>query len=255
MSEIKLDHISHSQLELFDKCPRAWMYRYIEQIKTPSTPPLILGDCYHKTLEHNFKYKMSKGVDIDVDFIPDVFEKHWDSVISTSEIVWGDSNPIKIRDTGIALACLYIESVAPTIQPVYVERWIDDSYIADTKFVLRMDLVDQHGAVIDHKTSNKKYSQKDTDDDMQACACAFALGRPIVFYNHVAIKSARPYIQILKTYRNQDDIDWWVEKATQTVGAMRSGYYPPRTQGWFCDERYCGFHDRCRGHLTKVFVG
>lgn len=254
MNEIVLDHVSHSQFELFDKCARAWMYRYIEHIRTPSSPPLVLGDCYHKILEYNFKYKKNRGEDIDVEFIPGMFVKYWDSVLEKSEINWRDENPNALKEQGIALVCHYIEEVAPTIQPLEVEQWLE-AEIAGVKFVIRIDLIDQHGAVIDHKTSSKRYNQKDTDNDMQACATAFAMGRGIVFYNHVALKTSKPQIQILKTYRTQEDIDWWLEKTTATIHAMRLGHYPPRTQGWYCDERYCDFYTECRGHLTKVFIG
>lgn len=251
---IDIDHISHSQLELYDKCARAWEFRYIKQIRTPSSPALVLGDCYHRTIESNFKFKLSKGEDIDLDFIPDIFKKHWDTILANTEIIWDDENPTRTRDIGISLACKYVEDVAPTIYPEYVERWIE-SEIAGVKFVIRIDLIDMHSSVIDHKTANKRYNQKDVDNDMQASACAFALKRPVIFYNHVAVKTMKSNIQILKTYRTQDDINWWVEKAEATINVMKSGYYPPRTQGWYCDQRYCDFYDRCRGHLTKVFIG
>ena len=254
MSDIHLDHISHSQLELYDKCPRAWMYRYIEGIRGPASAPLVLGDCYHQTIETNFKYKMSKGADIDIDFIPDVYKRHWNHILDTKEIIWGDDNPNTIRDIGIALSCRYVDTVAPKITPAKIELWLE-SEVADTKFVIRIDLIDHMGVVIDHKTSKKKYSQKDTDDDMQASACAFALGRSILFCNHVAVKTGKKDIQILKTYRTQDDIDWWYKKASETVYLMKSGHYPPRPQGWYCDPRYCDFYEGCKGHLTKVFIG
>lgn len=247
----EIDHISHSQLNLYDMCPRAWQYRYIDKIYTPSSPALVEGDCYHRTLEYNFKYKMRTGEDIDINIIPDVFSKHWDDILDSSEIDWGSANKMHVRDEGSALACKYIEEIAPNIQPTFVERWFE-AEVAGVKFVLRADLMDQNSAIIDHKTSGRRYTQKDTDNDLQASAIAYVIGKPIIFYNHVAVKKRAPEIQILRTYRTQDDIDWWLDKATCTIELMRSGYYPPNITSWLCGDKYCGFYERCKGHLRKT---
>jgi len=240
-----LNHVSHSQIELFNSCPRKWEYDYVKGIKSPQNPALFLGDCYHRVLEKNFRYKMSSGEDIDIDIIGDIFETQWNEMREKSDIDWMGESPIRLRDIGITLICEYINEVAYTITPAFVEKEVK-SMIGDVPFVAKIDLIDDCGRVIDHKTSGKAYSQKDINEDMQPSAYAYALGREINYSNHVAIKKGTPRIQIVNTYRDRADIEWWYNRAYCTVQQMKSGYYPARTDSWKCSVDYCFHYNDCR---------
>ncbi|GAG82425.1 unnamed protein product, partial [marine sediment metagenome] len=145
-----------------------------------------------------------------------------------------------------------------SVQPARVENTYYRE-VAGVEFVCRVDMEDIQRAVIDHKTSSKAFSQDDVDCDIQASAEAFALGRPIVFYNHVAIKLRTPRIQVIKAYRLQADIDWWADMAARVVLQMKTGIAPPRPidafgkKGYWCNERFCGYYERCRGELTRSY--
>ena len=60
-------HISHSQVGLFDKCQLSWFVKYIKGITKPPTVPMLLGQCYHEALAHNFNHKLITGVDLPVE--------------------------------------------------------------------------------------------------------------------------------------------------------------------------------------------
>lgn len=247
------DHVSHSQLSLWDSCPKKWEFRYIQGLKEPPNGNLILGDCYHHTLEENFKKKLVLGHDLDYDICIDFFETLWQKSLNNAwEVDWGNKSPDIMREIGIALVGKYIDEIAPAIIPQFVERWIEKD-LNGTKFVIRIDLIDMNGVVIDHKTSSKSYSQADVDKDMQASASAFALGKPIVFHNHVAVKTKTPQMQIVKTYRTTADINWWYRKASAIIAHMKTGYAPPREDSWMCSEQYCGFYDLCRKDLAGSY--
>lgn len=250
---VAIDHVSHSQINLWDMCPRRWEYRYVQGLKERSSGNLILGSCYHDTLEENFKQKLIHGHDIDFDILYDVFCMAWDKNINMAwDTDWGDSTPDRAKDIGIALIGTYLDDVAPSIIPIKVEEtyW---SKVNGIDFTLRLDLLDKNFAVIDHKTSGRMYTQDRIDKDMQASATAFVLNKPIVFYNHVAVKSGTPRIQILKTFRTRADIDWWYAKACGIVAHMQSGSAPPHEDGWWCSPKYCGYYDLCRGNLTGSY--
>lgn len=247
------DHVSHSQLDLWDKCPRQWEYVYIQGMRSPSSGSLILGSCYHETLEENFRKKMVLGHDLDFDICSDFFGTIWDKAVSEAWGVDWDRTPLgALKDMGIALIGKYLDEVAPAVIPQYVERWIETD-LNDVRFVIRIDLIDMNNIVIDHKTSKDSYNQAEVDKDTQASAAAFALGKPIVFHNHVAVKTKVPKIQIAKTYRTHEDINWWYKKASAIVAHMKTGYAPPREDGWWCSENYCGFYDLCRKDLARSY--
>ncbi len=250
ITPVQLNHVSHSQINLWDQCPRKWEYRYVQKLKERSSGNLILGSCYHDTLEENFRQKLIHGHDLDFDICYDVFCMAWDRDINKAwDTEWGNTTPNAAKDIGIALIGAYLDDVAPSIIPVKVEEtlWLK---IDEVDFTLRFDLIDKNLAVIDHKTSARMYTQDRIDKDMQASATAFALGKPIVFYNHVAVKSGSPRIQILKTFRTRADINWWLDKARGIVYHMQSGLAPPHEEGWWCSPAYCGYYDLCRGSLT-----
>lgn len=245
-----LDHVSHSQFNMWDRCPRQWEFRYVMGLKIPPSGALIIGRSYHKALEVNFKQKVNSYVDLPVDDCLDAYSGEWENSIKEEERIEWEGRPGVLKDQGIELVTEYMSTTAFVVQPIRVEEYIV-SEVAGVKFVLVLDTQDINKIVIDHKTSNRAYTQDSIDTDPQASATAFALNRPIVYYNHVAIKTLRPRIQAIRTLRTRAHIDWWLEKAVQIVSQMRSGIAPPREGGWWCSEKYCGFWQLCRGELAK----
>lgn len=49
---MKLSHVSASQLDLFQRCPRSWFFQYVLKIKPPSTPAQERGTAIHSEVEH-----------------------------------------------------------------------------------------------------------------------------------------------------------------------------------------------------------
>lgn len=248
-----LDHVSHSQINSWLRCPKSWEYRYVYGLKIPPSGPLIVGSAYHSALEGNFTQKIKSKMDLPLGDCLDLFSDAWDNRLSEEElIIWDKLGPGESKDQGAGLVEEYIVSTSPSVQPVQVERTVYTE-VAGVKFICRVDLEDIQRAIIDHKTSAKAYNQDDVDRDIQASAEAFALKRPIVFYNHVAVKSRSPWIQVIKSFRTQTDINWWVDLATGVISQMESGIAPPRPNGWHCSERFCGYFERCRGELTRSY--
>lgn len=253
-----INHVSHSQLSMWLRCPRQWEYRYVKGIKLAPSGALVEGGCYHDTLEFNFKQKIKTGNDYSVDDWEGIFSTFWDKRLSEEEVDWEGQSPDNLKMEGIGLVREYATSVAPTIQPVKVEETYY-SNVAGVTFICRIDLETDTGLIIDHKTSSRKYGQIDVDYDMQASAEAFALNKPITFENHVALKFNVPIIQIIRSLRTTEDINWWLGMASRVVIQMRTGVAPPRCvdafgkAGWWCSVRFCGNYEDCRGGLSRVY--
>lgn len=251
-----LTHVSHSQISMWIRCPRQWEYRYQKGVKLVPSGPLVEGGCYHDTLEFNFKQKIETKTDYSVDDWMDIFSTFWDKRLAEEEVGWEDNKPDDLKEEGIRLVREYALNVAPTIQPVKVEETYY-SDVAGVTFICRIDLETDTGLIIDHKTSARKYSQIDVDYDIQASAEAFVLNRPIMFENHVAVKTARPLIQIVGSARTIEDINWWFGMASRVVLQMKTGVAPPKSidafgkAGWWCSRKFCDNFDDCRGGLTR----
>ncbi len=248
-----LDHVSHSQLNMWSRCARQWEFRYVKGLKMPPSGALIEGGCYHKALEFNFYQKITSFEDMPVNECLDAFSDEWDIRLSGEDINWENKSPGFHKDEGISLVTEYMASTAFTVQPVVVEEALV-SEVAGIKFLCVPDMIDMKKVVIDHKTSARAYSQNDVDKGLQASAEAFALDRPIMFQNHVAIKARVPKIQIIKSYRTRTDIDWWVEMAAQIITQMKTGIAPPNPDGWHCSPRFCGFYELCRSGTARSIL-
>ena len=246
-----LDHVSHSQISMWLRCPQQWEYRYVRGLKAPPSSALILGGAYHSALEVNFKQKINSGEDLPVDSCLDAFSDSWNYRLKETEtILWENKDQNMIKDQGINLVREYQITTSSSVQPVKVEEtYIKE--VAGVKFLCIVDLVNVQEEVIDHKTSARAYTQEDVDKSLQANAEAFALGRGIAFQNHVAIKTKVPRIQIVKSYRTSADIDWWYLMVARILIHMKSGIAPPNPTQWSCSGKWCGYHNLCRKGLAR----
>lgn len=250
---VELNHISHSQLSMWQRCPRQWEYRYVHGLKEAPSGALIIGGAYHRAVEINFRQKVESKVDLPLSDCCDAFSDAWNLSLSEEErINWEEDDPSALKDLGVLLVGTYITTMAPKIQPTWAEKFMTPE-VAGVPLHIRIDLEDINHNIIDHKTSSKAYNQADIDRDTQASAAAFALNRAIIYYNHVAIKSSTPRIQPIRTVRLKEDITWWVTMATGIIKQMESGVAPPRPEGWHCSPRYCGYYEHCRGGLTRSY--
>jgi hypothetical protein len=247
-------YVSHSQLDLWQHCPRKWEFRYIKKIQTPTSAPLLEGSAYHKVLETYFKERLEHNNILSLDDLYGAYEDIWKTTTAPSiNINWGDHEPGTVKEECKGLFTEYIVNYGSKIIPAKVE----ETYISNidkTKFVCIIDLIDSADTVIDHKTSSKKFILEDTEKDIQATAEAFVLDKAIVFQHHVAIKGGYPQIQIVRSYRTQDDIKWWLEMARGIIAHMNTGICPPRAMkgDYLCSYKFCDYWKDCREGLAKV---
>jgi hypothetical protein len=119
------DHISASQLSMFQRCPEQWRRRYILGQKERPAAALVWGSADHYAHEQNFTQKIKSGTDISRSDVQQAFVEGFDRAIDRnggpSEIQW-DDKPGDLKDQGVALVGHYHDKVSPHIQPVTVEE-------------------------------------------------------------------------------------------------------------------------------------
>lgn len=241
------DHLSHTQIGMWLRCPRQWYYRYIEGLKIPPPGAIILGSSYHIALAVNFIQKIETEVDMPTDDVLDAYSDSFDKRVCEENIIdWEDQNPGVVKDQGAGLVKIYQKEQAPKVIPIEVEQEYKAT-IANTELVGIIDLIKNDFVVADHKTSVRAYNQDDVDRDIQATCYAFLLGIPIDFEFHVAVKTKQPKIQIVQTSRTQKDIAWWVDMVTDISKLMKTGIAPPNPNGWHCSPKFCGYWQICHG--------
>jgi hypothetical protein len=152
-----LQPFSASSIATFMRCAKQWEYAYIYEFKRPPSLRMIIGTSAHAAEEVNFRGKLDTGLDLALDDVLDVFSDAFDSGVAEADRAPEDEKETKsqAKDSGIATLTVYHETVAPTIEPLWVEHE-GLIHINDIPYSYTIDLVDTTGRVRDHKYTKRR---------------------------------------------------------------------------------------------------
>ena len=255
------EYLSVSQIGMYQRCPRQYAFRYIEDIKIPPRGVMIQGKAYHEALAANFRHRIDFCVELPleqvIDWFSDAFDLQQYEKATTDEeekwefdqVDWGDDDPGDLKDQGIVLTRLYVTKVADGVIPLRVEER-EQIDIDGVPFVMVKDLetVEQ---VIDHKLKARRFSQADLNNELQPLAYTFENDKEFAY--HVALKQKTPVIETplqderLCTRPTVKDHEWFTRIVAETWSAIQAGIFPVRPNGWHCSRDYCGYWGMCRG--------
>jgi len=257
-----VDHISPSQVGMWRRCPKQWMFRYVDKIFSPPGVALLLGSAYHTALETNFLQKIQSGQDLPLKDTLDAFSDGWDTYrlgrakneegdyVEFDRVEWGDDDSGKVKDTGLHMVKTYMEEIAPSVRPVTVEQQLNVQ-VGNLMVEQRADLLTDEYVLVDHKTAARKMVQSDADRELQPISYMLGMRRVVPFQFHVAVKIKKPYVDVVNVRKTTDDMSWYIRILLETRRAMESGIFPPNDSGWWCSEKYCGYWKMCKGKGRK----
>lgn len=148
--------LSASSLATFMRCAKQWEYAYVYELKRPPSIRMILGNSAHAAEEVNFTQKITSKEDLPLDDVLDIFSTAFDSgVVEAESDLDAKESPGQAKDSGIATLSVYHETVAPGIEPLWVEHE-GLVHVNDMPYSYTIDLVDTQGRVRDHKYTRRK---------------------------------------------------------------------------------------------------
>ena len=104
-------YISPSRLNLWLKCPLAWKLRYVDGVKTPTTPNLFIGKMTHTGLEHYYRLKQL-GTRLNSGDIVRHVEDRWEEAASEERIAFENDEAEQAARSQVAgLLTVYLEEV------------------------------------------------------------------------------------------------------------------------------------------------
>lgn len=260
------DHISPSQVATFKRCARLWAYTALEGRREPPSGARHLGSSFHRAAEAANRAKLRTRQTMPIDEIEDRYAEAFREV-PPSEIQWGEDKRDKTYDDGAAIARLFGATSAREVQPVLMEQEVivpaDD--FDGLPIVCRIDLVDEHGRVIDYKTTSKAPSADSAEDSDQLTAYAAAHR---VQFGHLPSALVLDYfVRPLKqtplgrrfpmpATRTDGQIGIWFDDLKATTSQMRhaegTGLFPyADPSSWWCGPRSCGFFNECPGGAAR----
>lgn len=258
MNEIP-DHLSHSSINTFIKCPELWYRKYILGEKEEPQEALVIGKTFHLCMEENFKHKMSHGADLSRTAVGGVFKE---ALYQSADDDGLDKNRVdEIAPIAWKLVEQYHREIASFITPSAVEKKLEidlpGKYIK--KLIGYVDLINDKGTVIDYKAAAWPWPDAQVTQSLQPTVYGLMLGKPTLnFEYHMIIKSDAirkekfgDGIVIKSTFRKQKDFDWLLNMINKMINLLESpNFYDlivpsPGNQCLTCSVRKtCGYRTR-----------
>jgi hypothetical protein len=253
-----IDHLSISQLSMFWRCGEQWRRRYLDNDIHPPGIAAHIGSGVHKAAEINFKSKMQTGADMPLGDVQDAAADAYDRSLSGGVFLAPDEAPsAKIsmnegKDAAVALATLFRESLAPTINPALVEhKVVLDIPGVSLPVVTVLDCYTSDHKLRDIKTSGKKWPEDRAHTSPQPTiyreSVKEATGEyPETIWFDVLVKNKTPVLQTIQTTRDNDDLRIVSAQFGIMASSIQAGIFPPaQPDHWCCSPKFCGYYFTC----------
>jgi PD-(D/E)XK nuclease superfamily len=148
---------SASSVGMFERCPRAYEYRYLKQVRY-QTAWSIKGSAIHEAVRHYYTTKLETGESL---AMPEILEQFRESVQTRlgpmgqethgAALWFNGESPDQVLTDGLAQLRVYLEQIAPSITPVAVEERLAMTLPSGLEVVGFIDLVDAELRIRDAK--------------------------------------------------------------------------------------------------------
>ena len=252
MSDQKIVREYHqSSIAMFLKCPRQYMYRYLQKLVMPPKAALTLGSAIDLGTTHNYKQKIVSKKDLSTQDVLDVYSTEFDK--RTPETVWDGEDSGKIKDHGAKMMKVFHETASPKIQPLAVQDAFKIETSAGYNLGGTMDLVDENRVIRDTKTSKANYAEDALDDNLQATMYDFAYQakykeKATGFAFDVITKHVTPRYQEVKGQISSAQTERMFESINIMHSQIERGEFQYAPEGqWYCSKEWCGYWSMCKG--------
>jgi len=268
---------SHSALQTGQQCWERYRRKYIEGERRPPNARMVRGSAVDRvaTESHNRQIKAKadgRGVAGLIESLPsleeamDMAATEFDSIADHGLTLTPDDEEAggekasrgKEKDSAIALSSMYVEQVAPKVDPIAVQRKTTLSLPdSDLRIVGITDLID--GArgldvVADNKTAEKtppndaaNQSQQltiyallrmaETGNLPDAVRLDYLIRTPSGSSKHVRLQSTR----------TTADLQAMIRRINTATALVQKGVFPPTNPtDWMCSPRYCEYFIDCQ---------
>jgi hypothetical protein len=236
--------LSPTQVRTFLNCSARWWFKYGLGEPEAKNSALALGSAVHRTLEVNFREKVTTKEDLDTLGVVALFRSEWQGQMEQTEFR-DDEDPAALGKVGEQLVAKYMDEAAPWIQPVVVETDVAGE-IGGVPVRGVVDLLDEEGRVVDVKTSARKPSGVSPDYAFQlATYRQITPGASGEARLDTLVKTKTvQLVQQAYTVGSQD------VQATEVLypfvqTGIANGLYFPNRQSLTCSRRNCAFWRQC----------
>jgi len=258
-------HWSH--VSLLMKCGIQYEFRYVKGMRRPPGVAAHIGGGTHKGVEVNMLHVKEKRELLPEDAVAEAARDEVnrrfadDGVMLEGDEVSVGLDTIKGEavDTAVTLAKLHRNVLAPSIQPVHVERkWVIE--LPDQPFDLSGTIdLQEPDRIRDTKTAAKSPNAEAAHNSDQLSFYALAAlvhdkQLPKLQLDYL-VKTKTPKVVTLETERSREDLTIVVRRLQVVMSSIQTGVFLPAPQdSWVCTRKFCGWFDMCPYSRKRVTV-
>jgi len=177
-------YISPSRLSLWLKCPLAFKLRYLDGIRTPTSPALFVGRRVHQGLERHYRHRQL-GITLDVEQVTGSVTDAWEESAAEEGVEFESlDEEAKLKDQAAGLVRSYLLQLpADEPQPQAVEATMEAALVDPVSgedlgisMLGVVDLVTETDAgttIIDFKTSSRSAPPFEVTHEIQLSSYAW----------------------------------------------------------------------------------
>ena len=255
------DYISPSRLNCWLSCPLKFKARYIDGIRSPTTPSLFLGKQVHAGLEHYYRHRQL-GVTLNPEAVAKRMVDGWEAAVNEEAMTFKDeADEMKFKVQSVDLVAAYLAQV-PQDEPrplgveVSMEAPLVDPFTGEDLGIPLLGIVDLVSGggdgpiVVDFKTAARSAPPFEVTHEIQLTSYSY-LFRQLAGQEesgleiHSIVKTKKPKIDIHGfAARGDTHFRRLFSVIREYLDALDCGRFNFRP-GWTCG--MCDFRsDRCR---------
>lgn len=240
-----------STLNMFLKCPRQYMFRYLMGLLQPPKAALTVGSAVDTAVTFNLEQKITTQEDLDIKEVLDVFSTDFEQ--RRRETDWDGEDPGELKDKGAQMVSTYHNEAAPFIQPVSIQESFRAEVESGYAIAGTFDVVDSEGFIRDTKTSKMEYPSDAVQSEVQPAIYSWGYEqkhgkKPAGFTYDVVTKHKQPRYQKVEGKVSDAQIARTFESIEIMHAQIKRGEFQYAPSGaWWCSKDWCGYWGLCKG--------
>ncbi len=258
---MKKPHLSPSTINQYLRCSAQTYFKRTVGPKAPGIA-LLYGKSTDEAVNTDMEQKIDSHKDLGSDDLKDAFTSAWDRDKDSTEF-YANDKPEELREIGVKAISVWVDELAPTIQPVSVQEQLKIEFPDfDYDIVQYTDVITDKKTIIDNKTAGRSISTDKRTGSLivppehRIQLTMYGMGyeanygeSPLGLGLDYSIKNKQPKMQRVSWEPNQDDKQLALNLIVRVADGINKEIFIPNRNAFMCNRRMCGWWSECEANF------